>query len=44
MLGTDYPFGETKPVELIMNAKRIPEHAREAMLGANAAQFLGIAI
>jgi aminocarboxymuconate-semialdehyde decarboxylase len=44
MLGTDYPFGETKPVELIMNAKRIPEDAREAMLGANAARFLGIAI
>ena len=44
MLGTDYPFGETKPVELIMNAKRIPEDAREAMLGANAAAFLGIAI
>jgi aminocarboxymuconate-semialdehyde decarboxylase len=42
MLGTDYPFGEWKPVELIQNASRIPEAVREAMLGANAAKFLGI--
>jgi len=44
MLGTDYPFGEWKPVELIDNARRIPEAAREAMLGANAAKFLGISL
>ncbi len=42
MLGTDYPFGEWKPVELIENARKIPEPVREAMLGANAARFLGI--
>jgi aminocarboxymuconate-semialdehyde decarboxylase len=42
MLGTDYPFGEWKPVELIQNASRIPEALREDMLGANAARFLGI--
>ena len=42
MLGTDYPFGEWKPVELIQNASRIPEAVREAMLGANAAKFLGM--
>jgi aminocarboxymuconate-semialdehyde decarboxylase len=44
MLGTDYPFGESKPVELIRNARRIPEAVREAMLGANAARFLGISL
>ena len=44
MLGTDYPFGEWKPVELIENARRIPEAVREAMLGANAARFLGISL
>ncbi|MGH6767824.1 MAG: amidohydrolase family protein [Xanthobacteraceae bacterium] len=44
MLGSDYPFGEWKPVELVRNAKRIPEAAREAILGANAARFLGIDI
>jgi aminocarboxymuconate-semialdehyde decarboxylase len=42
MLGTDCPFGEWKPVELIQNARKIPEAAREAMLGANAARFLGL--
>jgi predicted TIM-barrel fold metal-dependent hydrolase len=42
MLGSDYPFGEWKPVQLIENAKRIPEDAREAMLGTNAARFLGL--
>ena len=44
MLGTDYPFGEWKPVELIENARRIPEAVREAMLGANAARFLGLSL
>jgi aminocarboxymuconate-semialdehyde decarboxylase len=44
MLGTDYPFGEWHPVELIQNAKQIPQTARDAMLGANAARFLGIKI
>jgi aminocarboxymuconate-semialdehyde decarboxylase len=44
MLGTDYPFGEWKPLELIHRAARIPEAAREAMLGANAARFLGIGV
>jgi aminocarboxymuconate-semialdehyde decarboxylase len=42
MLGSDYPFGETKPVELVQSAKRIPEAARRAILGANAASFLRI--
>jgi aminocarboxymuconate-semialdehyde decarboxylase len=42
MLGTDYPFGEWKPVELVQDAKRIPEAMRDAILGENAARFLGI--
>ncbi|MBX9694424.1 MAG: amidohydrolase, partial [Cyanobacteria bacterium] len=44
MLGSDYPFGEWKPVELVQRAGRIPEAAREAILGANAARFLGISL
>jgi aminocarboxymuconate-semialdehyde decarboxylase len=44
MLGSDYPFGEWKPVELVQSARRIPEAAREAILGANAAKFLGIGL
>jgi aminocarboxymuconate-semialdehyde decarboxylase len=42
MLGSDYPFGEWKPVELVQRATRISEAAREAILGANAAKFLGL--
>jgi aminocarboxymuconate-semialdehyde decarboxylase len=44
MLGTDYPFGEWDPVALIRSAKKIPQSAREAILGANAAKFLGISV
>jgi len=44
MLGSDFPFGETKPVEFVQSAARIPEAARQAILGANAARFLGLDI
>jgi aminocarboxymuconate-semialdehyde decarboxylase len=44
MLGTDYPFGEWKPVEFVQSAARIPEEARRDILGANTARFLGIDI
>jgi len=40
MLGTDYPFGEWKPVEFVQNATKIPETLRRDILGANAARFL----
>jgi len=42
MLGTDYPFGEWKPVEFVQRASKIPEALRRNILGANAARFLGI--
>jgi aminocarboxymuconate-semialdehyde decarboxylase len=42
MLGTDYPFGEWKPVELVQSATKIPEALRRDILGANAARFLGV--
>lgn len=44
MMGTDYPFGEWHPVEFIRSARRIPKTAQNAILGANAAKFLGISI
>jgi len=44
MLGSDFPFGEVKPVEFVQSAAKIPEDARRAILGANAARFLGIDI
>jgi len=42
MLGTDYPFGEWKPVQFVENATKIPEALRRDILGANAARFLGV--
>jgi aminocarboxymuconate-semialdehyde decarboxylase len=42
MLGSDFPFGETRPVELVQRATRISEASRQAILGANAARFLGL--
>jgi aminocarboxymuconate-semialdehyde decarboxylase len=42
MLGSDFPFGETRPVEFVQSAAKIPEPARHAILGANAARFLGL--
>ena len=44
MLGSDFPFGEVKPVEFVQSAAKIPEAARRAILGANAARFLGVEI
>jgi predicted TIM-barrel fold metal-dependent hydrolase len=44
MLGSDFPFGEVKPVEFVHGAAKIPEAARHAILGANAARFLGVDI
>jgi aminocarboxymuconate-semialdehyde decarboxylase len=44
MLGTDYPFGEWKPVEFVQCAAKIPEALRRDILGANAARFLGVNI
>jgi predicted TIM-barrel fold metal-dependent hydrolase len=44
MMGTDYPFGEKNPVKFVRSAKKISRAAQDAILGANAAKFLGIKI
>jgi aminocarboxymuconate-semialdehyde decarboxylase len=44
MLGSDYPFGEWKPIEFVRKAKRISEASRRNILGANAAKLLGLSI
>jgi predicted TIM-barrel fold metal-dependent hydrolase len=44
MLGSDYPFAEWKPVQFVQRAKKIPEARRRAIMGANAAKFLGVDI
>jgi aminocarboxymuconate-semialdehyde decarboxylase len=44
MLATDYPFAEKHPVEYVRSAKRISKKDQDAILGANAAKMMGIAI
>ncbi len=44
MMGTDYPFGEKTPLKFIRKAKKISKSTQDAILGANAAKFLGIKI
>jgi aminocarboxymuconate-semialdehyde decarboxylase len=44
MLGSDFPFGEVKPVEFVQSATKIPQAMRDAILGTNTARFLGVEI
>jgi aminocarboxymuconate-semialdehyde decarboxylase len=44
MLATDYPFAEKKPVEYVRSARKISRKDQDAILGANAAKLMGIAI
>lgn len=44
MLGTDFPFGESKPVEFVRQARKLSRTVQDGILGLNAARFLGIAI
>jgi len=44
MMGTDYPFGENDPVGFIRRAGQLSREEQDAVLGSNAARFLGIAI
>jgi aminocarboxymuconate-semialdehyde decarboxylase len=44
MLATDYPFGEKDPVGYVQRAAKISQADRDAILGANAAAFLGMDI
>lgn len=44
MLGTDFPFGEAKPVEFVRRARKLSREVQDDILGSNAARFLGISI
>ncbi|HXQ49744.1 MAG TPA: amidohydrolase family protein [Stellaceae bacterium] len=44
MLGSDYPFGESDPVAFVRGARRLPGAAQDAIVGANAARFLGMSL
>ena len=44
MLGSDFPFGETHPVEFVMSSKVLSDEVKADILGANAAKFLGVEV
>ena len=43
LLGSDYPVGETKPIEFVTGTKTLSAEEQERILGANAAALLGVA-
>lgn len=44
LMGTDYPFGETKPIQFIKKAKSLSDGQKEAILGGNAVKLLKIKV
>jgi hypothetical protein len=44
MLGSDFPFGETHPVEFVMSSKVLSDEVKADILGVNAAKFLGVSL
>jgi aminocarboxymuconate-semialdehyde decarboxylase len=44
MLASDYPFAEKRPVEFVRRATKISRADQDAILGANCARLLGIAV
>ena len=44
MLGSDFPFGETHPVEFVMSSKVLSDEVKADILGANAAKYLGVSL
>ena len=43
LLGSDYPVGETKPIEFVTDAEALPTAQKERILSTNAATLLGLA-
>ena len=44
IMGSDYPSGEDDPVGFVMQARGISAQDKAAILGTNAAKFLGISV
>lgn len=42
MMGTDYPFGERKPVEFVRRAKKLSKTVQDGIIGRNAAKLFKI--
>jgi aminocarboxymuconate-semialdehyde decarboxylase len=43
MMGTDWPFGERRPIEYVRRARKISRAAQDAIIGRNAARLFKIA-
>jgi aminocarboxymuconate-semialdehyde decarboxylase len=43
LLGSDYPVGETKPIEFVTDAETLSPAQKERILSTNAAVLLGLA-
>jgi aminocarboxymuconate-semialdehyde decarboxylase len=44
MLASDYPFAERRPIEYVRRARAISRTDQDAILGANCARLLGLAV
>ena len=44
MLGSDFPFGETHPVEFVMSSRKMSDETKARILSGNAADFLGLSV
>jgi aminocarboxymuconate-semialdehyde decarboxylase len=44
MLGSDFPFGETHPVEFVMSSRKLSDETKARILSGNAADFLGLSV
>jgi predicted TIM-barrel fold metal-dependent hydrolase len=43
LLGSDYPVGETKPIEFVTDTEALSTAQKERILSTNAATLLGLA-
>jgi aminocarboxymuconate-semialdehyde decarboxylase len=43
LLGSDYPVGESKPIEFVTETDTLSAAQKEAIVGVNAASLLGLA-
>jgi len=44
LMGTDYPFGETRPIQFVRKSKKLSRADKDAILGGTAAKLFGIGI
>ena len=43
LLGSDYPVGETKPIEFVTGTETLSTRRKSSIVGTNAAALLGVA-